>query len=286
MLQHLSLTAFHLRPGAESVPTEDEWLFLRIDEGFGYWMGRECGVDLPTGSALVLPPAGQGFIRASQLCDCRGRLFGLRVDALSGVLTLNEVQVLSSPGMLPKNGAWTFATDHPVSTRFDSLVAGKPNSVSFRVQLLAIVAELVDGILANAPALPPASPVPSAVDRFRQLIKGVPESELLNLSPDEIARQCHCSSRHLNRLFHEEFGVSMRSKLTELRLRKARDLLRETDAKVIHVALDSGYRHLGLFNSMFKRYIGMTPTEWRRHVAKTKSLPVFKKSKRLFVGRA
>ncbi len=286
MLQHLSLATFHLRPGAESVPVEDEWLFLRIEEGFGYWMGSECGVDLPNGAALVVPPAGRGFIRASQLCECRGRLFGLRVDALSGVLTLNEVQVLSSPIAQPKNGAWTFAPDHPIASRFDPLVANQTSTVSRRVQLLAIVAELVDGIMANAPAVPPAGAVPSALDRFRQLIKEVPECELLNLSPDEIARQCRCSSRHLNRLFHDEFGVSMRSKLTELRLRKARDLLRETDAKVIHVALESGYRHLGLFNSMFKRYIGMTPTEWRRQVAKTKSLPLFRKQKKLLMGRA
>ncbi|MSU61910.1 MAG: helix-turn-helix domain-containing protein [Pedosphaera sp.] len=50
----------------------------------------------------------------------------------------------------------------------------------------------------------------------------------------------------------------------ELRLQKAGQLLRESDAKIDHVAMESGFRHLGLFNAMFKKRFGTTPTEWRR----------------------
>jgi len=50
----------------------------------------------------------------------------------------------------------------------------------------------------------------------------------------------------------------------ELRLQRARHLLASSNAKIIHVALDSGYRHLGLFNILFKRRFGMTPSQWRR----------------------
>jgi hypothetical protein len=59
--QHLQLTTFQLRPGKESSPVDHGWVFVRIDEGFAYWMGSESGVDLATGSVLVLPP---GFVNA------------------------------------------------------------------------------------------------------------------------------------------------------------------------------------------------------------------------------
>jgi len=36
---------------------------------------------------------------------------------------------------------------------------------------------------------------------------------------------------------------------------------------VVTVATTCGYRHLGVFNSLFKRRFAMTPTEWRRSAA-------------------
>lgn len=283
MLQHLSLSPFLLRPGAEMGPVEHEWIFLRLNDGFAYWMGRESGVDLAAGSVLVLPPNGAGLVRASQLRECKGHMFGLRVEALAGVLTLSEVQTLATVAQRVKNGAWHFAPADEVSNHFAGLESVERAGVVRRIQMLAIVAEVFDGMLEGSAAAAQESVVPTAADRFRRLIEEIPESELLNLSTDELARNCHCSPRHLNRLFREQFGVSMRTKLTELRLRKARDLLRETDAKVINVALDSGYRHLGLFNSMFKRYLGMTPTQWRRRVARGKTRRTVAKAAAVFL---
>jgi AraC-like DNA-binding protein len=48
-----------------------------------------------------------------------------------------------------------------------------------------------------------------------------------------------------------------------MRLLKARDLLADSNEKVMTVAMAAGYRHLSLFNAMFKKQFGMTPTEWR-----------------------
>ncbi len=47
-------------------------------------------------------------------------------------------------------------------------------------------------------------------------------------------------------------------------LQRARQLLADANAKVINVAYESGYRHLGLFNAMFKKRFGVTPSEWRQ----------------------
>ena len=58
--------------------------------------------------------------------------------------------------------------------------------------------------------------------------------------------------------------MPLRARQIELRLQRARQLLGDSDAKIINVAYDSGYRHLGLFNAMFKKRFGVTPSEWRR----------------------
>src|SRR6185295_10306102 len=101
-------------------------------------------------------------------------------------------------------------------------------------------------------------------DRFRQLLRQMSQAELSACSLADFAGQLHCSERHLSRLFREEFGVPFRERQTELRLLRARQILADSNAKIIHVAYESGYRHLGLFNTMFKKRFGMTPREWRR----------------------
>src|SRR5262249_38824425 len=65
------------------------------------------------------------------------------------------------------------------------------------------------------------------------------------------------------------FGQSPRAHQTELRLLKARQLLVSSNSQVIQVALDSGYRSLSLFNALFKRRFGMSPSELRRKMMKT-----------------
>jgi len=90
------------------------------------------------------------------------------------------------------------------------------------------------------------------------------EAELAVRSLTQLAADLHCSERHFSRLFREEFNISLRARQTELRLQRARQLLAESDAKIINVAYESGYRHLGLFNAMFKRRFGVTPSHWRQ----------------------
>ena len=72
------------------------------------------------------------------------------------------------------------------------------------------------------------------------------------------------SRRHLNRLFHHHYGISVSALRMELRLSKAVTLLRDPDAKVINVAEQSGFNHLGLFNTCFKRRFGTSPGRWRK----------------------
>jgi transcriptional regulator GlxA family with amidase domain len=76
--------------------------------------------------------------------------------------------------------------------------------------------------------------------------------EMVNLSVPELAQTFGCSRRHLNRLFQHHFGISVACLRMEMRLMKAASLLRDTGAKVINVAEQCGFNHLGLFNICFR----------------------------------
>ena len=101
-------------------------------------------------------------------------------------------------------------------------------------------------------------------DRMMQTFEKLSASELINLSVDDLAARFSCSRRHLNRLFHQHFGASVTALRMEMRLLKAISLLRDADIKIINVADQCGFNHLGLFNTCFKRRFGTSPGRWRR----------------------
>ena len=102
-----------------------------------------------------------------------------------------------------------------------------------------------------------------AEEHIIQVFERLSSDEILSLSIDELATRFSCSRRHLNRLFHQFFGFSATALKTEMRLLRAASLLRNPNSKVITVAQQCGFNHLGLFNTTFRRRFGSTPGQWR-----------------------
>lgn len=262
-LGHLLLQDIKLSPGQEWSDEGEAWRFVRLDHGAAYWLGAPKPRCLVEGELLVIPPAIPGVVRASQLNDVILHGFGFTPDLLCGLLTLAERRFFERGTPSRQSEVQFLPSTHPATQRFAALAAetSSRESLGQRLEALGIVVALFDQDLAQHQ--PPDPLGTSVAHRFEQLIAQMPDTELIHQNPAQLAQLCHCSPRHFNRLFHKQFGVSVRTRQTELRLLKARQLLTETDAKVIEIALDSGYRNLGLFNSLFKRRFGMTPTEWR-----------------------
>ena len=104
-------------------------------------------------------------------------------------------------------------------------------------------------------------------EHMTQVFEKLSVIELLNLSVGELAEKFSCSRRHLNRLFHRHFGFSVAALRMEMRLLRAVSLLRDPDAKIIHVAEEAGFNHLGLFNTCFRKRFGTSPGKWRKQSA-------------------
>ena len=103
----------------------------------------------------------------------------------------------------------------------------------------------------------------SAKHRLRKVIGQMPESDLANLSLEQMAKLLHCCQRHASRLFQDVFGTGFLSYVAELRLKKACQLLLQGRLKIIDIALESGFGSLAHFNYAFKKRFGLTPTGWR-----------------------
>jgi AraC-like DNA-binding protein len=106
-------------------------------------------------------------------------------------------------------------------------------------------------------------------EHLMQVLQNLSPDEIMNLSIEELAAKFSCSRRHLSRLFHQHFGLSVASLKMEIRLLNAVSLLRNLDTKVINVAEECGFNHTGLFNTCFKRRFGVSPGQWRKSIGQT-----------------
>ena len=79
------------------------------------------------------------------------------------------------------------------------------------------------------------------------------------LSPSILAKQAGLSTRQLERLFRRYLDRSPKRYYLELRLKKARSLLLQTDMSVINVALACGFSSPSHFSKCYRAFYGRTP---------------------------
>ncbi len=78
----------------------------------------------------------------------------------------------------------------------------------------------------------------------------------------EVAEELGLSVSYLHKLF-ARCGTSFNSYLTECRLRRAGQMLREGDEKIYAVAAACGYQDTRYFSKIFQKHMGVKPTEYR-----------------------
>ncbi|HEX3218260.1 MAG TPA: GlxA family transcriptional regulator [Aestuariivirgaceae bacterium] len=79
------------------------------------------------------------------------------------------------------------------------------------------------------------------------------------LSPSLLARRAGLSTRQLERLFRRYLDRSPKRYYLELRLKKARSLLLQTEMSVINVALACGFSSPSHFSKCYRAFYGRTP---------------------------
>ncbi len=89
-----------------------------------------------------------------------------------------------------------------------------------------------------------------------------------DLTLNKIAETVFMSPNYFSNLFSNEVGESFLEYLTSLRLQKAKQLLGEKDAKAFEVGEKVGYDNPQYFSKIFKKYTGMTPSEYREYLQK------------------
>lgn len=84
------------------------------------------------------------------------------------------------------------------------------------------------------------------------------------LREEELAETLGISLSYLQKLYRKHTGERMTQTLHRLRIQKAMELLREKQNLIVDVAFACGYNNRQHFNAMFRKYAGLTPTQFRK----------------------
>ncbi len=91
---------------------------------------------------------------------------------------------------------------------------------------------------------------------------------LPDISLDSVSAILNINSSYFSSLFKRIFQVNFLDYLTELRMGAAKDLLRDPLRSTAEVAGMVGYESANYFTRVFKKNVGMTPTDFRRSIAR------------------
>lgn len=121
-----------------------------------------------------------------------------------------------------------------------------------------------------------ATPIPAFVERYLEkdstscserywenAVRYIGEHYKENLTGKTVAANLGISESYLGKLFRQYMGYSFLECLTMHRIYVALDLLSQTDLKTYQIAEMVGYRDARHFSDIFKKLVGVTPTQYR-----------------------
>ena len=79
-----------------------------------------------------------------------------------------------------------------------------------------------------------------------------------------LARCAELEERTFLRRFHKAAGMTSTQYCQHLRIGNAKDLLQFSSSSVEQIAWKVGYGDVSAFRKIFKRIVGLTPSEYRR----------------------
>lgn len=84
-----------------------------------------------------------------------------------------------------------------------------------------------------------------------------------SFDPEEVAAKVNTSRRHLDHLFKQETGKSLRTFYENVHVQRVSQLLCDGSKQIKEIAYESGFEHGSNFARWFRGRTGMTPAEFR-----------------------
>ena len=100
---------------------------------------------------------------------------------------------------------------------------------------------------------------------FRRVARYIDSRYAEDVTIEQLVREFYVSPYHLSHMFREKTGYSLKQYLLRRRLGEAQMRLATTQDSIQAIAEAIGFEDASYFSRIFSKYIGMTPSEYRKN---------------------
>jgi two-component system response regulator YesN len=101
---------------------------------------------------------------------------------------------------------------------------------------------------------------------FQSVLEYIQKNYHKDISRETVAREVFITPGYLSLLFKQELKTNFLEYLHKIRIDRACELLRDRSLKLSDIAHDVGYNDEKYFFQVFKKYTGMTPSQYRNNL--------------------
>lgn len=105
-------------------------------------------------------------------------------------------------------------------------------------------------------------------ERIQQAAKYICDHYSRNISLAEVADHVYMSETYFSKKFKKVTGLKFSEYLTSVRIRKADEMLLETEMPISHIAEACGFSDTNYFGDVFKKIKGVSPLRYRKFQGK------------------
>ena len=84
---------------------------------------------------------------------------------------------------------------------------------------------------------------------------------------NDISEYVNLSPQHFSKIFKESTNYNYVEYVNNLRISKAKEFMNNTDRTIKEICYQVGYQDPNYFSRIFKKYVGITPTEYMKERA-------------------
>lgn len=227
-----------------------------IERGAEKFYYRGATHTAPAGAVIVINP---GEVHTGQSADGQGwsyRTLYPRADALKK-LTVE----LGGPPQIPFFPAPVIRDNHLayLIRNLHRTLESSESTLERETVFMVAMAQLIRRHAADKPILPTARVEPQAIRQVRDYLEA---HYAENISLNHLAQLANFSPFYLNRVFRQMMGLPPYAYLTQIRITNAKKLL-TLGEPIAQVALETGFVDQSHFSRHFKRFVGVTPGQYR-----------------------
>lgn len=252
----------------------EEWEFFFVVSGRMILHLNDIKIPMEEGDVVFIP---SGYVHAGFAVD-KGPCSYNALVFHSNLLAAPEYDVvfqryiavmldgqMELPQKLSREIPWQSEVIDNIHRAYE-LLQRQPSAYELRIKacIFTIFADIYTYSSPNNQSAISSESLNYRAERMRSIYDYIHSNCSGKLTVQTLSKVVSMSPGYLCRFFKDMTGRTITEYINHYRLSQAALLMMSTDKKLLEVALDAGFNNLSYFVNQFKRYMGVTPSEFKK----------------------